>query len=80
MTEEFNTFIKRKESEYELLLTVDLKTNAMNLLVTKKLSQFTVDIIIKMFHCDDCLNTVEKFIRELISQEKYIYVSYYYNI
>lgn len=78
MTEEFHTFIKLKESEYEPLLTDDLKINAMELLATKKLSQITIDIIIKVYRCDNNLDIVEKFIRDLISQRKYINVSYYY--
>lgn len=71
VTEEFYKWIKYNESEYEHVLTDELKIRAFKMVLEKKISLNTINAIVKIFKCNTRLDCMEELIRESIKQKKF---------
>jgi len=71
VTEEFYKWIKYNESEYEHVLTEELKIQAFKMVLEKKISLNTINTIVKIFKCNTHLDCMEELIRESIKQKKF---------
>ncbi|XP_025200796.1 exonuclease mut-7 homolog [Melanaphis sacchari] len=71
ITEEFYQWIKCNESEYEHVLTDELKIRAFKMVLDKKISFNTINSIVKIFKCNTRLDYMEELIRESIKQKKF---------
>lgn len=78
VTEEFYKWIKCNESEYEHVLTDELKIQAFKMILEKKISLNTINTIVKIYKCNTRLDCMEELIRESIKQKRFKEANYKY--
>jgi hypothetical protein len=80
VTEEFYKWITMNESEYESMLTDELKIRAFKMILEKRMCLNTINTIVNIFKCNTNLDFMEGLIRESIRQKKFKEVNYWYSI
>ncbi|XP_050548408.1 exonuclease mut-7 homolog isoform X2 [Daktulosphaira vitifoliae] len=71
ISEEFYKWIKIKEISYAHILTDDLKSRAYKLLLEKRIGLNTMNVVNKIFKCNESIDLMIKLIKESISQKKF---------
>uniref|UniRef100_A0A2S2QUZ9 Putative exonuclease mut-7 n=1 Tax=Sipha flava TaxID=143950 RepID=A0A2S2QUZ9_9HEMI len=71
ITEEFYKWITMNESEYESMLTDELKIRAFKMILEKRMCLNTINTIVNIFKCNTNLDFMEGLIRESIRQKKF---------
>lgn len=78
VTEQFYKWIKQKENEYEPVLSDELKIQAFQMALDKRICLNTMNILAKIFNCNTSVDLMVKLIKESIKQKKYKEVSNWY--
>lgn len=80
VSEEFYFWITSNESEYEPILTDELKIRAFKMILEKRMCLNTINTIVKIFKCNTNLDCMEGLIRESIKQKRFKEVNFWYSI